>query len=419
MKPEDDLRQPDVRMDNVSPLAANGAKTALRLLCVTLQYWKTILATTVVFTALGVGLALLLPESFVASTAVMMVSDQGSSLGSSLLSALPSDLSSALGGSLGSASGKTKGLLETVLSSEQLADSAVDAFHLDTAWKLDKRKIRHGRQELRRRMWHKAFQWNFNENDAYVLTFESKDPVLSFRVLQWVNVWAERKIWSLQQAKINRNLDFAKSKLSEREEVLRAVEDSLQEFQLKHKMYDPATQVEQSLANVASLQADAEKLKIQEQLHEQMGGVDNSAAMQARSQRLVIEKHLASMGSDVAVGEGLKSAPTANVRDAYRFYRLQRDVKVHTAIRLYLIQEEEQLALELEKKSTQYTIIDPPTVPSKRAWPPRVLLVQAFFVLGFALSYGLAYLRALLVYRLDVPVYGRMKAWLLLHLGRE
>lgn len=419
MKLEDSSSQSGASMDSVSPLAANGAKTALRLLCVTLQYWKTILATTVVFSAFGVGLALLLPESFVATTSVMMVSDQGSSLGASLLSSLPSNISSALGGSLGSTSGKTKGLLETVLSSEQLADSAVEAFHLDTAWKLDKRKTHYGRQDLRRRIWHKAFQWSFNENDAYVLTFESNDPVLSFRVLQWVNAWAERKIWSLQQAKINCNLNFAKSKLSEREGILRAVEDSLQDFQLKHKMYDPTTQVGQSVANVASLQADAEKLKIQEQLQEQMGGVDNSAAMQARSQRLAIEKHLAGMGSEVAVGEGLKSAPTANVRDAYRFYRLQRDVKVHTAVRLYLIQEEEQLALELEKKSTQYTIIDPPTVPSRRAWPPRVLLVQAFFVLGFAFSYGFAYLRALLVYRLNVPVYERMKAWLLLHLGRE
>jgi uncharacterized protein involved in exopolysaccharide biosynthesis len=94
-------------------------------------------------------------------------------------------------------------------------------------------------------------------------------------------------------------------------------------------------------------------------------------------------------------------------------------VKVQSAIRLYLIQEEEQLAMELEKKSTQYTIIDPPTVPSRRSWPPRVLLVQAFFVMGLTLSYGFAYLRALFLYHLEVPLYGRMKAWLLLYFASK
>jgi capsule polysaccharide export protein KpsE/RkpR len=353
-------------MEVASPLATSGVKTALRMLCVALQYWKSIIVTVILFSGMGVLLALLLSERFVASTTVMMIGDQGSSLGSSLLSALPSEIGNALGGSLGGSVGKTKGLLETVLSSEQMADSAVNAFQLDTAWGLDKQKVRHGRQEICRRMWHKAFQWQYNENDAYVLSFESKDPLLSFRVLQWVNDWSERKIWNLQQAKINRSLEFAKSKLSEREKKLRTVEDSLQMFQLKHKMYDPTAQIEQSLANVASLQADAEKLKIQEQFQAQMGGAENSAAMQIRSQRLAIEKHLAKMGDEAAIGEGLKAAPTANVRDAYSFYRLQRDVKVQSAIRLYLIQEEEQLAMELEKKSTQYTIIDPPTVPSRR-----------------------------------------------------
>jgi uncharacterized protein involved in exopolysaccharide biosynthesis len=68
------------------------------------------------------------------------------------------------------------------------------------------------------------------------------------------------------------------------------------------------------------------------------------------------------------------------------YERLKRRVLVHASVYAFLVQQSEQLKLESVKTIPMFTVIDAPIVTTKRAAPPRRMVVQLFFTLGFLMS---------------------------------
>lgn len=330
-----------------------------------------VLATMVATTTI----VFLLPVTYTSHARVLPSSDAKSLEGLGVGGGLGVMLQSSLGLGIGKDS-----KLEVLLSSDALPLAMVRKFRLDTVWQL-KGKSNIPENQVRR--WGEAFLWEIDENGMLETSFEDENPLLAREVVASVATWLDSAYQETGRLRARNQLLFIEARVAEREMLLQASEDSLAAFQSKNMVFSADEQIKQSVTTAANLETQVELLKMQKAMTVATLGASSPQValidLQERQLRSRINGYVnGTPGDSLNLLRSLRPALPLRLK----FERLKRQQLIHSTVFGLLVQQREQLLVESVKSVPVLTTIDPPSLPRKKSWPPRVLLLKVAFFLS-------------------------------------
>lgn len=327
------------------------------------------------------AIVFLIPVQYQSHARLLPSSDAKSLEGLGMGGGIGMMLQSSLGLGLGKDS-----KLEVLLSSDALPLAMIRRFQLDTVWEL---KGKANIPENQIREWNQTFAWEIDENGMLETSFEAEDPVLTQQVVASVSNWLDSAYQETGRLRARNQLLFIEARVAEREMLLQSAEDSLATFQSKNLVFSADEQIKQSVVTAANLESQVELIKLQRSMaaatlganHPQIALLD----LQERQIRTRINQYVnGTPGDSLNLLRSLRPALPLRLR----FERLKRQQLIHSTVYGLLVQQREQLMVESVKSVPVLTVIDPPTFPRKKSFPPRLLLLK--IALFLSLSGGMA-----------------------------
>jgi uncharacterized protein involved in exopolysaccharide biosynthesis len=355
-----------------------------------------LLRVTGVGLALSLLIAFLLPKRF-QSTARLMPPDQGSSsMGLAMLAAagggIGSNLLSSSSSGLGQMAGDLLGLKSSsdlfigVLQSQTVQDDVINKFNLKKVYR--DRRIEDAREDL---------------SDHTALSSDRKSGIITIRVedksgkraadmageyvneLNWV-------VTQLNTSSAHRERVFLEDRLTQVKQDLESSEQRFSDFASKNTALDIPTQGKAMIEAAASL--DGELIAAQTELQglKQIYS-DGNVRVRATEARVdELQRQLQKLGGkfDDGTGQGdqaelsmfpsIRQLPVLGVGYA-DFYR---NTRVQEAIFGVLTQEYELAKVQEAKETPSVKVLDPPDVPEKKSFPPRLLIVLLGTIFAFS-----------------------------------
>lgn len=341
--------------------------------------------------ATGIGLlaAILLafgiPKRYT-STARLMPPDQSSSQGAAMLAALAGRVGSGLTSLAESAMGmKTTGdLFIGVLKSDTVEDDLIRKFDLQKLYR--DRYIEDARKDLAK---HTDISEDAKSGIITVAVIDHNPERAAAMALEYVNElnWV---VTHLSTSSAHRERVFLDQRLTQVKISLEADEKQFSEFASQKGAIDIQEQGKAMVTAAATLQgqliAAESELEGLRQIY-----MDNNVrvrSLQARVNDLhtALEK-LGGKGADENTSAeqlypSLRQLPLLGVKYA----DLLRRTKVQEAVFEALTQEDEMAKVEEAKEIPSVKVLDPPNIPQKKSFPPRLLII----LLGAFLSLTIA-----------------------------
>lgn len=338
--------------------------------------WFLVVSTTVVG-LLGALLIVNLPETFTASTTVLVGSKSSSASGA--MSLLKESGLGSLLGNIGSEDANTP-VLKTLLGTRELAVWATRRYKLDSVWSNGESLKKPMRIENQVRNWQGNFGWKELDEGGFELTFQSSSPQLSYEVVQGVVFWLDSTFRGISKQSGAIRERYLDSRLRAQERVVDSLQDSLAAYQIRNRILVPSVQMEGLVKGAGDLEVEAERIDLEMRTMAASLGRDNSKIQQmayARDQTRSAAQRLLERDGAKSLIKGLRPG----VMGAIEVQRMQRVLQVQGAIYGFLLQQKEQISLDITKDIPSLTIVDPPILPKKRTSPPRFILMQAILML--------------------------------------
>jgi len=341
--------------------------------------------------AAGLGLvaatamAFLLPKRFV-SSARLMPPDQASVAGTAMMAAL----AGRAGGSLGSLGGELLGLKTTgdlfigILQSRTVEDDLIAKFNL--------RKTYGVRlwEDARKRL---AAATNVSqERKSGILTISVTDRSAA-RAQQMGQEYVQelnQVVISLNTSAAHRERVFLADRLREVRQDLEAAEKDFSQFASKNTAIDIQVQGKAMIEAGATLQGELIAAQTQLEGLRQIF-TDNNVrvrATRARVDELKRQLHrLSGNSADAADGPQDQAPVYPTIRQlpvlGVPYADLYRRMKVQEAVFETLTQQYEVAKVEEAKETPSVKVLDPPDLPEKKSFPPRLLIMFLGTFLSF------------------------------------
>jgi uncharacterized protein involved in exopolysaccharide biosynthesis len=386
-----------------APVDNRAARTTLLW-----QHRRMLARVTAIAFVIGLGLAITTPKRYKAVTSIMPPDQQGS--GALLLSALAGRSGSGGLGGLGSLAGSlfsghpSTALYEDLLKSETVGGHLIDRFHLQ--------KVYHSRYRFStiKHLANLTTVTDDKKSGVITISVEDTDPVrardLAQGYLDELNslltrtstssahqerIFIENRLHSvrddLEQAQLALSEFASKNSTIDIKEQTRGLVDAGARVQgellveqsglqsLRQIYGDGNVRVRETEARIASLQGDLQKMT-------------GSSAPLASSD--ATDDHATPDADD----KGVLSPPLRQLpRLAVPYADLYRRVRVEETVFELLTQQYEMARIEEAKDVPVVAVIDPPGVPEKKSFPPRILITLLLTFLSFAAASALILVR--------------------------
>lgn len=361
-------------------IRASRERTADRIRLLWLKrrlLWRSAAAGLVLATII----AFVIPKRFT-STARLMPPDQGSGTGAALLGALEGRAGISLTSMAENVLGvKTSGdLFIGILKSDTVRDDLIRKFNLQKVY--GTRYIEDCREQLAS---HTEISADSKSGIISVSVVDHDPKRAAAMAQEYVNElnWV---VTHLSTSSAHRERVFLDQRLAEVRTDLESAEKQFSQFASQKGAIDIPTQGRAMLASAASLQGELIAVESELQGFRQIY-TDNNArvkSLQARAQEL--RSALQKMG-------GTSASETSSATDLYPSLRqlpllgvtyadLLRRTKVEEAVFETLTQQDELAKVEEAKDTPSVRVLDPPEVPQKKSFPPRLV----FMILGTILA---------------------------------
>jgi uncharacterized protein involved in exopolysaccharide biosynthesis len=340
---------------------------------------------------LSVLIAFLIPKRF-ESTARLMPPDQGSTgMGMTMLAAASGNIGSPLGSGLGSMAGDLLGLKSSsdlfigILQSRTVQDDLINKFDLRNVY--SDRRMEDAREDLGKRT-------NLSvDRKSGILTIQVVDhsPQQAAAMAGEYASELNRVVTQLNTSSAHRERIFLEDRLTQVKQDLESAEKNFSEFATKNTALDIPTQGRAMIEAAAALEGQliAAETELQGLKQVYADGNVRVRATQARvgELRQQLEKNLSGNSGDPGAARGqdrhslypsIRELPALGVGYA----DLYRNTKIQEAVFQTLTQEFELAKVQEAKETPSVKILDPPDVPEKKSFPPRLLIA----VLGATLS---------------------------------
>jgi uncharacterized protein involved in exopolysaccharide biosynthesis len=335
--------------------------------------WGLVAATAIAF---------LIPKRY-QSTAELMPPDQSSGQGAAMLAAL----SSRVGGSLASLAENALGVKTTgdlfvgILNSDTVRDDVIQKFDLEKVYKT------HYVEDARKQLAEHTGISVDQKSGIITVSVTDRNPQRAAAMakeyvheLNWV-------VTHLSTSSAHRERVFLDQRLQQVKTNLEESEKQFSEFASKKGAIDIPAQGKALVTAAATLQGELIAAEAELQSFRQFY-TDNNVrvrSMQARVNELrsSLEK-LAGKGANEnssaqQLYPSLRELPLLGVTYA----DLLRRMKVEEAVFEILTQEDELAKVQEAKDTPSVTVLDPPLVPDKKSFPPRLLIM----ILGTTLAF--------------------------------
>jgi capsule polysaccharide export protein KpsE/RkpR len=363
-------------------------------------YRRLLLRVTAISLLLSVILSFfVIPKRYTASTTIMPP-DSGSA-GSMLMSALSSK------GGLGALGGLAASLLHehnstalyiTLLESGTIADHLIDRFDL--------RKVYYKRYyvDAAKHLAHETKITDDKKSGVITIKVEDTDPVRARDLTQAYLDELNRLVNRTSTSSARQERVFIEQRLKSVQNDLENAQIELSDFSSKNTTIDITAQTRAMVDVGARLEGEIVAERSGLESMRQVYTDDNVRVREAEARIGVLQRELnklagssvpaapASATSQQAEGElypPLRQLP----RLAVRYADLYRRVKVEEAVFELLTQQYEMARLEEAKDVPVVRVIDPPGIPEKKSFPPRVILSAVLAFLAFAATSAFLLLR--------------------------
>ena len=345
---------------------------------------RFIFRSTVAGLLLSALVAFLIPKRF-QSTARLMPPDQGSSsMGMAMLAAASGNIGAQLGSGLGSMAGDLIGLKSSsdlfigILQSRTVQDDLIDKFDLRNVY--SDGRMQNAREDLGKRTILSV------DRKSGIITIQvgDHDPKRAAAMAGEYASELNRVVTQLNTSSAHRERVFVEDRLIQVKQDLESAEKNFSEFATKNTALDIPTQGKAMIEAAANLEGQLIAAQTELQGLKQVYANANVRvrATQARVEELrqQLEKNLGSKSGDPGAANGrdrqslypsIRELPALGVGYA----DLYRNTKVQEAVFQTLTQEYELAKVQEAKETPSVKILDPPDVPEKKSFPPRLLII--------------------------------------------
>ena len=374
------------------PRQATGATaedeiSLLDLLIVLAERKRTVLLTTLVFAVLSIAVSLLLPKRYTAKV-TLLPPQQNSSMSTMLASQLGSlgGLASLAGGGLGLKN--PNDMYVAMFKSETVEDAMVNRYGLMQEY--------HAKllSDARKDFEHHATVDGNGKDGLIRISVEDRNPERAKELANgYVDAYRDLS-QHLAITEAGQRALFFKDQLAKAKDNLAKAEVALEQTEQKTGLISVDSQARALIESAASLNAQIAAKEVQIQAMQTYATGQNSQLIQAEQELDSLRAQLAKLGGNQNIGNGI-IVPKGQVPGASLDYvRRLRDVKYYQTIFDILAQQYELAELDQAKEGALIQVVDPATVPDKRSFPHRALIVIVSTFAGFLIGIFIALVAA-------------------------
>lgn len=355
---------------------------------------------TVLAFLLGLGISFVIPKQYESSTSIMPPDQQGAS--SMLLAAI----TSRTGGLGGLASGllghmSTTALFIELLRSGTVAAQLTQRFHLQ--------QVYHTRYiaDTAKRLAHRTKIVDDKKSGIITITVRDSDPVRARDMAQAYLDELNNLVMRTNTSTAHQERVFIERRLQSVRADLEKSQLDLSDFSSKNSTVDIKEQARAMVDATARVQGQmlAEQSSLDSLL--QLYGDSNVRVREAQAQIRTLQRELGNMNGSSAplTAQNEETADSKESNHAYPSLRqlprlavpyadLYRRVRVQETVFELLTQQDELARIEEAKDVPVVSVIDPPGIPEKKSFPPRLLLTLLFVAFALLVTSYLLVLEA-------------------------
>jgi uncharacterized protein involved in exopolysaccharide biosynthesis len=347
--------------------------------------WKNrglLVRATVYGLLIATAIAFLIPKRY-KSTGLLMPPDQASGSGAAMLAALSSQVGGSLAGMAESALGmKTTGALFVgILQSDTVQDDVIHKFNLQKVY--GKRYLEDARKELAS---HTAISEDRKSGIISISVVDHDPQRAAVMAQEYVNKlnWV---VTHLSTSAAHRERVFLDERLKQVNVDLEDAERNFSQFASQKGAIDVPTQGKAMVTAAATLQGQLIAAESELQGLRQIY-TDNNVRVRSIQARV---NELRSSLANIA-GKGVNENSSAgelfpNISQlpvlGVTYANLLRRTKVQEAVFETLTREDELAKVQEAKEVPSVKVLDPPRVPQKKSFPPRLLIMILGSMLAF------------------------------------
>jgi uncharacterized protein involved in exopolysaccharide biosynthesis len=366
------------------------------------RHRRLLVRVSVISLAVSLAIAFAIPKRYEAATSIMPPEQQGS--GALMLAAL-----AARAGALGSLTGLAGGLLgghsSTALFIDLLRSGTVSGHLID---RFDLQRVYHKRyrvdtaKQLARRTTIK------DDKKSGVITIEVQDqsPTRARDLAQGYLDELNKLVTHTSTSSAHRERIFIGDRLRSVEADLERAQLDLSEFSSRHDTIDIKEQTRATVDTGARVEAELLVEQSGVESLRQIYGDDNIRVRQTDARIATLKSELSKLtGSSAPLAiesvSNIDGKPNNNDKSelypplrqlprlAVPYADLYRRVRVQEALFELLTQQYEMARIEEAKDVPVVGVIDPPGLPEKKSFPPRLLVALVLTLISFAAAAGL------------------------------
>lgn len=337
---------------------------------------------------LGTLLAFLLPKRF-ESTTQLMPPDSQSSSGLALLAGLASHTGNGIGAVAGDLLGmKSSGALFIgILRSRTVEDRLLDRFELKKVYGLRLE------EDARRALAENTAISEDRKSGIISVSVTDRDPHRAAALAQAYVDELDRAVAQLSTSSARRERLFLEERLKGVQADLQSAEKEFSQFASKNTAIDIKEQSKAMVDAAAALQGQLIAAKSELQGLKQIYTDNNVRVRSAQARVNELQRQIEKIGGK---GENTSSSsPGDSTESLYPSIRklpllgvtysdLYRNTKVEEAVYEALTQQYELAKVQEAKETPSVKVLDPPTVPERKSFPPRLLIMTLCTFLAFA-----------------------------------
>jgi uncharacterized protein involved in exopolysaccharide biosynthesis len=346
---------------------------------------------------LSAAIAFLLPKQYEA-VARLMPPDQQSSGGAALLAAVAGRALGGLG-SLGSLAGGLLGgktstsLYIDLLHSRTVSDHIIDRFDLQRAYH------KRYRIDTVKYLAHHTTVVDDKKSGVITLTFTDTDPVRARAIAQAYLEELNKTLTTSSTSSARREREFIEKRLITVKTQLHDAEEALSQFSSVNTTLDIKEQTHAMVDAAGKLQAELIVGQSELDSLEQIYGDENIRVRATRARVASLQHELAKLsGSSAALPTDTETSDTDNSgkvensslypslrqlpRLAVPYATLYRNVRIQETVFELLSQQYEMARIEEAKDTPVVSVFDPPLLPEKKSFPPRLLVILILTMLA-------------------------------------
>ena len=342
----------------------------LDLLIVLASRKRLILWITAVFAILAIVVSLILPPRYTA-TVVLLPPQQNSSLSTQLAAQLGSigGIAASLAGGGGSLLRNPNDMYVAMFKSHFVEDAMVERFELMREYR------KKYRSDARKRFEHYATVDGSGKDGLIHISVEDRDPqratdLANGYVDQFRNLTEHLAITEAGQRRL-----FFEKQLQQANQSLTDAEESLKETEEKTGLIAIDAQTRALIESAALLRAQVAAKEVQIQAMRTYATGENAQLVEAQQELDSLRAQLTRLAGTSDDSGGIIVPKGQMSAGGVEYVGKLRDVKYYEAIFEILARQFELAKLDEAKEGAVIQVVDPATVPDKRSFPKRTIIV--------------------------------------------